>query len=387
MAGEKRNADASADSTAPKKKSKPIDNFPKFHDGDVTIIIGDLELKLHSKLLIAKCNYFAERAEYKRFTIRPYDPNEHDENTDCPPLTVAPDSVYQIFLGMASKIDDGYIKRSRAANEAFFRLLYNRPLSSLTPAEFRDVAILTSDYDCVQRVKDALIIAFFKANLGSTPFVDNPWAILYAADQLKDEALYHEAMVHIIGRGGLRSKNNEFVQPWSAVEIIKQTNELEEKVRDCWAAAMGCCKDDDVASVVAAAAMRSYIGSYVPRAMADPLQQDVYDVLRSLHNMEDAEKLSDADLLTELDHLDDGLIAGGLALDRLKGSSLIDEDTYNSLDVRVSTGLGRRANSEKVLGELERLLASIKTALNPLFVGDRNVGYFTCVQIKSPNPW
>ncbi|KAL1626667.1 hypothetical protein SLS54_002830 [Diplodia seriata] len=395
MAGEKRNADTSADSTAP-KKSKPIDIFPKSHGADyVTINVGGLEMKLHSEWLMAKCKYFAGHKGCKLFVVRPYDPTEPlEHDMDYPPLTVVPyeaatqQSTSESNSTTTSSIDvDDYVKRTRAANQAFFGLFNNGPLSSLTPAEFRDVASLTSGYDCEQRIKDALIIAFFKANLGSTPFVDNPWANLYAAEQLKDEALYQEAMVHIIGRGGLRSKSKEFVQPWSAVEIIKQTNELERKVRDCWAAAMGCCKDDDVASVVAAAGMRSYIGSYVPRAMADPLQQDVYDVLRSLHNMEDTEKLSDADLLTELDHLDDGLIAGGLALNRLKGSSLIDEDTYNSLNVRVNTGLGRMANSEKVLGELERLLASIKTALNPLFVGDRNVGYFACVQIKSANPW
>ncbi|KAL1640200.1 hypothetical protein SLS58_007151 [Diplodia intermedia] len=395
MAREKRNADASADSTAPKKRSKPINNFPKFHDGDVTIIIGDLELKLHSKLLIAKCRFFAHDGGCKRFVVDSKKPLQH--GMDHPPLTVAPyETAPQKSTSEGSpttkstiEVDD-YVKRSRAANEAFFRLLYNRQLSSLTPAEFRDVAILTSEYGCVQRIKDALIIAFFKANLGTMPFRDNPWAILYAAGQLQDEAIYHEAMVHIIGRGGLHRNDKKVVHPWSGLEIITQTGELRDKVRHCSSAAMRCCKYDDVASAIAAAVMKLYISSYIFCDMADPLQPEIYDKLRSLHDMEDAKELLDAGVLTVLEHLDDGLVAGGLALDRLKGlkwSSIIDEINYKSLIVRVNKGLEQGVSSKKALEELERLLANIKTALKPLFVGDRNVGYFTCVQISGPNPW
>ncbi|KAL0253253.1 hypothetical protein SLS55_010225 [Diplodia seriata] len=395
MAGEKRNADASADSTAPKKKSQPIDNFPKFHDGDVTIIIGDLELKLHSKLLIAKCKFFAGHAGCKQFAIRPYNPDEPlEQDMDCPPLTVAP---YETTTQKSNnegnptttstiEIDD-YIKRSRAANEAFFRLLYKGPLSSLTPAEFRDVAILTSDYGCVQRIKDALIIAFFKANLGNTPFRDNPWAILYAADQLKDEALYHEAMVHITGRGGLRSNDKKFVHPWSVVEITKQTNELEDKVRECWTAAMGCCKHHDVSTAVAAGAMRLYIDNNVPCPMRDLLRPEIYHALLSLHNKKDVEGLLDSNVDDELNDLDNGLCAGMHALEFLQDSSVIDENTYNSLAASIKEGYRRAVSGRSAEVELEALLRNIQAAIKPLFVGDRNVGYFTCAQIKVPNSW
>lgn len=119
-----------------------------------------------------------------------------------------------------------------AANEAIFRLLYHQPLLCATPMDFLDAAVLAARYGCVDAVKDGLAAAILKASLGTTLFQDNPWAILNAACCLNDEALFSEALIHVVGRGG--AGGCKCPPPGVQDLVNKHFAELEDQVNRHW---------------------------------------------------------------------------------------------------------------------------------------------------------
>ncbi|KAH7042236.1 hypothetical protein B0J12DRAFT_674287 [Macrophomina phaseolina] len=212
----------------------------------------------------------------------------------------------------------------------------------------------------MNKVKDALVSAILKASLGTTLFRDDPWALLNAAYNLRDEAIFSEALLHVVGRGG----GGELLPSGVADLVDKHLADLEAKVKTCWQDALRCCRTDSIPRALATTLMRSY-------STSTPLRPEVYKVLAALHHMANIKPLLHAGLMASVDEVDDALVASQTFIN--------NQDSDRWLDQCV--------NRQSVEGELRSMLQGIKEVIKPLFVGDRNVGYITCMHFAGPFPW
>lgn len=393
MPPKKRSATPGSRDAPPAKKpkpAKPLGSFPAFSDGDVAISVGDLALTLHSQTLRKSCDYFAnfDSTSTKfpdRFVLKPAS------------LLLGPDADHTLAFAVVSPADadadadadrnnggdDARIKRARSANEAIFRLLYRQPLSCTKPADFRDVAALATCYGCVDAVKDTLVTAILKASLGTTLFRDGPCALLNAACNLRDESIFSEALLHAVGRGC----GDELLPSTVADLVDKHTAGLEAKVQGCWQAAMRCCTTDSIPRALAAVLMRNYVDQHVACTLVSPLRPEVYGVLFALHTMENIKPLLQAGLLARVDDVDEALVAGQDFIVAQDVDRYGDDDDYYAHLYRVHRGFDECVNRRSIEGELRTMLQNVKQVIKPLFVGDRNASYFTCVQFAGPFPW
>ncbi|GME36514.1 hypothetical protein GTA08_BOTSDO13094 [Neofusicoccum parvum] len=381
------------------KVAEPPGSFPNFDDGDVAISVGDLELNLHSRTLRDTCAYFAEFDSTgfpKHFIYQPRSPSlGHDADQT---MTFAVVSPYRNSSGAEAANDDdnstaqtttttttttdARMKRAKAANEAVFRILYRQPFSCARPADFRDAATLATRYGCADAVRDALVTAILKASLGTTLFQSDPWALLDAAYNLRDESIFSEALLHAVGRGG-----GDELLPDAVVDLMdKHVADLEAKVKRCWHDAMRCCRTDSIPRALAATLMRSYLDQHTACALGSPLRPEVYRVLAALHHMDNVKPLLQARLMAMVDEVDNALVAGQDFVNAQDPDRCYDGESHSNTIYVIDKGLGQCVNVQSVEGELLSMLKGIKEAIKPLFVGDRNVGYFTCTHFPGPFP-
>lgn len=383
------------------KAAKPPGSFPKFNDGDVTTSVGDLELNLHSQTLSDTCDYFSELHSDstklpKHFTLKPSKLSlGHDADQTLAFAIVSPADLSDNEVEAANGDDnstartttttttDTQIKRAEAANEAVFRVLYRQPLLCARPADFRDAAILAAHYGCIDAVKDALVTAILKASLGTTLFQDDPWALLNAACTLRDESIFSEALLHVVGRGG----GDELLPDAVADLVDKHVADLEAKVKRCWQDAMHCCRMDSIPRALAATLMNSYFDQHVACALGSPLRPEVYKILAALHHMDSIKPLLQARLMAMVDEVDDALVAGQDFVKVQDPARCYDGENYSNTIYIIDKGLEQCVNGQSVEVELQKMLKGIKEAIKPLFVGDRNVGYFTCIHFAGLFPW
>ncbi|KAH7029966.1 hypothetical protein B0J12DRAFT_682982 [Macrophomina phaseolina] len=235
----------------------------------------------------------------------------------------------------------------------------------------------------MNKVKDALVSAILKASLGTTLFRDDPWALLNAAYNLRDEAIFSEALLHVVGRGG----GGELLPSGMADLVDKHLADLEAKVKTCWQDALRCCRTDSIPRALATTLIRSYVDQHVACALGSPLRPEVYKVLAALHHMANIKPLLHAGLMASVDEVDNALVASQTFINNQDSDRCYDAESYNNSIHILNEGLDQCVNRQSVEGELRSMLQGIKEVIKPLFVGDRNMGYFTCIHFAGPFPW
>lgn len=232
-------------------------------------------------------------------------------------------------------------------------------------------------------VKDGLAAVILKANPGTTLFRDDPWAILNAACCLHEEALFSEALIHVVGRGG--AAGCKCLLPGVQDVVDKYAAELEAKVNKHWQLVLGCCYAGSIPQALAAMQVYQYFQQHSAFSRESPLRPNLYQVLAALHHMDNIKPLLRASFVEQAEKVDDGLYAGQNFIHDLKRGD--QEDGYDETMYKIADGLDQWVNEETVESNLREMLQAIKEVIKPLFVGDRKVGYFTCMQFAGPFPW
>lgn len=379
MPPEKHGAGPVTEIAPPAKMSKAANDFPLFNDGDVDICVGSLAMKLHSRTLRDNCNYFANFDKLPtRFMLMP------STDTSITSYMVVPASSD----GSGGEPDTPAPRSGNpkvaavAANETVFRLLYHKPISCTTVASFYHVTALAVEYGCINAIQDGLITALLRASLGTQMFRNDPDLLLYTGYHLREKGIFTEALVRTVGQ---YKCDNGYIPESVKGLVAKGVDELKEKVRQCWGAAIRCCEADGISGVVAATLLRKYLDKCIPCILGSPLHTKVYNVLVAIHRMDDAKPLLEVNLITQMDTINDGLDTGMTYLRDVVNEP--DEGYRSEMKWHITQGLDCGVSGGEVVKELEKMLEKVQNSIKSLFTGDRNVGYFTCFQFEGPFPW
>ncbi|KAL1622245.1 hypothetical protein SLS56_008864 [Neofusicoccum ribis] len=357
MPPQKRNATRDPQSHPPAKKSnatEPSCSFPNFTDGDVTIFLGDLELKLHSKTLCDTCDYFVKFDELpKHFILEssdsidvvvpvyslPDDPHCDDTEAAISSNINTDTNVHSIATAKST----GTSYRARTASEAIFRLLYRQPLLSTSPERLFDVASLATRYGCVDAVKDALILAILKACLGTRLLLEEPWTILNAAYNLRDESLFAEALLSVVSYGGSNTRER---LPGAVTDLVpSHTAQLKRKIQQCWKDALCYCSQIDgtkagiLPNALAAVLMQTYLQENVAYSSDSSLDSQLYVNLVDLLKMSSIRPMLKYDLLAAVSDVDDSLCAAQGFIDTMASWHYEEEDEWSPASQMIEKGL------------------------------------------------
>ncbi|KAK0664205.1 hypothetical protein DIS24_g494 [Lasiodiplodia hormozganensis] len=374
----KRSTSPVTETAPPAKKAKAANDFPLFDDGDVTICMGNLIMKLHSKTLRGSCEYFANFEELPtRFVLKP-NTASYAESYILVPATSDGNGVSD------NEAQKDNFEDALTVNENIFRLLYHKPISCTTQTPFSEITALAKVYGCIDAIRDDLITALLRVSLGSQMFRDGPDRLLYTGYYLRDKAIFTEALVHTVGQ---RKCDSEYIPGNVKGLVTKCVAELEDKVGQCWEAAIRCCEADTISNAVAATLLRQYLDKRIPCILGSPLRTEVYNVFAALHRMEDVKVLLEIDLMTQVDTIDDALGAGVSFLRSFDADRLFEIEPSGDTQRSINKGLDCGVSRDEVVEELSDILKQVQYSIKPLFKGDRNVGYFTCFQFEGPFPW
>lgn len=378
MPPNKRSTSPVTETAPPAKKSKAANDFPLFDDGDVTICMGNLVMKLHSKTLRDSCDYFANFEELPtRFVLKP------ETNVSAKSYMLVP-ATSDDNGGSDNEAQKDHLEDALTVNESIFRLLYHKPISCTTQTPFCEITALAKMYGCINAIRDDLITALLRASLGSQMFRHDPDRFLYTGYHLRDKAIFTEALVHTVGQ---RKCDSDFLTEDVQGLVTKGVAELEDKVGQCWEAAIRCCEADTISNAVAATLLRQYIDKRIPCILGSPVRTKVYNVFAALHRMEDVKVLLEIDLMAQVDTIDDALGAGAFFVRNFDADRRFEIEPSGSTERSINKGLDCGLSRDEVVEELEDIVRQVQNSIKPLFKGDRNVGYFTCFQFEGPFPW
>ncbi|KAG8631143.1 hypothetical protein KVT40_000283 [Elsinoe batatas] len=289
-----------------------------------------------------------------------------------------------------------YRKTSRAA-KAFFRGLYKLPMeifaivedTVLPESEYPGMSDLESgdvlaqvakwwaDFDCIEEVKEAILqelrIVLIDQRRGFMARASI--SIVEAADHLRDETMFAEAVIHAAAKGKRLELINDAYSDLDCdlkhcvdmtafelfqVNVLRAVDRMDE-----------CFEKNTFCGFIVEALINRYFCKQ--GFLNNPESEQAYQCLHRLYHSVDGMEFWDVDMMQRIDMIDYALNANPASRNPL-----------------MTVARSQQCQSSQVKVVLSETIERIRGALQPLFADDRNLGYFTCLKFEDTYleyPW
>ena len=346
------------------------------------------DLLLNRDELMRKCEYFAkfDRHEWpKRFVLQ-----AHSDPALC---TVIPE-IERCSEDAQVIREDTVTRYARELNQTLFGLLSRKELlNNLSidhPSYARllcDTATLSISYGCTEGVKDRILIAARSWGGGGEKLVrQQPFLLLETAYTLEDEALFRDALKHAAGQqAALLAHATELPQDLKTI-VDEHVRTVSEAVRkSLQRLSLATTKVVDFPGFLAWAIFHQHLLTRV--LPTSPAGKDRFAELYYLFNLRTGLDLLGsphaARLLRSVDVVDIGLVQARNALEYLSDDA--QEEAKQEL-CDLDAAFDEKLNVKSVKANLQLIVEHARKVLASLFSGDKNVDYFTFLDLAGELP-
>ncbi|PSK42944.1 hypothetical protein B9Z65_6898 [Elsinoe australis] len=380
-----------AERPAKRIKQKGRSDFPDTDDADVILTIGDTTLYLNSTHLSRNSRFFSEFQPNqlpvtgylerqggslyyaKAYRLRFFTAGEECQNNE----------VEIKHAGDRREFD-----RACAAHLAVFRALYDLPLDLPEHLEedieelvefekgqfMRELAKVVAIFKCSSRVKSAVVNEILRLLMKQSKDALRQTCqdLLEAADALENEELFDHLVVHTAAkRSQLGGMNPEWdVDLIDAVEMTGYEM-FDKKVSHAMLEIERCFQEGSFNGFLVAGLIRRHLQTTAP-AQSGTASEETYNALRRLYDSREGMEFWDTNLAQRVDAMDFRLLAP------------------RSRPTMTTVALSMNVKAVSLKKELKETMQRIHDVLRPLFMEDRNMGYFTCITFPetcAEYPW